>query len=75
MFLPKDGNGNYNADNNTLYSTGNQIHNISDLKQASDILSKWFIQNYLKAYWTKYHVLLSELSDTQLVVENFPIGS
>ena len=48
MFLPKNGIANY-ADDNTPYSTGTGIHNIiSDLEQASDILSKWFQDNYLK---------------------------
>ena len=75
IFLPKDGIANY-ADDNTPYSTGNGIHNIvSDLEQASDILSKWFIDNYLKANPDKYHVLLTETSDTQLIVENVPIAS
>ena len=48
MFLPKDGSANY-ADDNTPCYTGNGIQNICDLEQASDILSKWFIDNYLKA--------------------------
>ena len=39
MFLPKDGIANY-ADDNTPYSTGTRIHNISDLEQTSDFLSK-----------------------------------
>ena len=48
MFLPIDGIANY-AHDNTPYSTGNGIHNVmSDLEQASDILSKWFIDNCLK---------------------------
>ena len=49
MFLPKDGIAIY-GDDNTPYTTGNVIHNIlSDLEQASAILSEWFIDNYLKA--------------------------
>ena len=65
MFLPKDVIVNY-ADDNTPYSTRNGIHNIiSDLEQASDILSKWFIDNYLKANRDKYHAFLSETSETQ----------
>ena len=40
MFLSKYGIAIY-ADDNTPYSTGNGVHNIiSDLEQASDILSK-----------------------------------
>ena len=40
MFLPKNGIADY-ADDNTPYSTGTGIHNIlSDLEQASGILSK-----------------------------------
>ena len=75
MFLPKNGIANY-ADDNTPYSTGTGIHNIiSDLEQASDILSKWFQDNYLKANPDKYHVLLSETSETQLIVKNVPIAS
>lgn len=47
------------------------IHNIIiDLGQASNILSKWFIDNYLKANPDKYYALLSEKSDTQVIVEN-----
>ena len=74
LCLPKDGIANY-ADDNTPHSTGNRIHNISDLEQASDILPKWFIDNYLKANPEKCHVLLSETSETQLIVENVPIAS
>ena len=49
MFLPKDGIANY-ANYNTPYSTGTGIHNImSDLEQASNILSKWFMDNYFKS--------------------------
>ena len=40
IFLPKNGIADY-ADDHTPYSTGTGIHNIiSDLEQASDILSK-----------------------------------
>ena len=75
MFLPKDGIANY-ADDDTPYSTGSRIHNIiSDLEQASDILSKWFHDGFLKANPDKYYVLLSETCDTQLIVENIPIAS
>ena len=73
MSLPKDGIANY-ADDNTTYSTGAGIHIISDLEQASDILSKWCMDNYLKANSDKYHVLLSETSETQLIVQNVPIA-
>ena len=38
-------------------------------------MSKWFIDNYLKANRDKYRVLLSETSETQLIVENVPIAS
>ena len=73
IFLPKHSIANYE---NTPYSTGNGIHNIiSDLEQASDILSKWFIDNYLKANPDQYHVFLSESFETQLIVENVPIAS
>ena len=37
--LNDNGIANY-ADDNTPYSTGTRIHNISDLEQASDFLSK-----------------------------------
>ena len=75
MFLPKDSIANY-ADDHTPYSTGNGIHNIvSEIEQASDILSKWFIDNYLKANLDEYHVFLSETSETQLILENVPIAS
>ena len=75
MFLPKEGIANY-ADANTRYSTGTRIHNIiSRLEQASKILSKWFMDNYLKANPDKYHVLLSETSETLLIFQNVPIAS
>ena len=52
------------------------MHNIiSDLEQFSDILSKWFIDNYLKANLDKCHIFFSETSETQLIVQNVPIGS
>ena len=75
MFLPKDDITNY-ADDKTPCSKGKGIHNIiSDLEQVSEILSKWFIDNYLKANPDKYHVLLSETSETQLIVKNVPTAS
>ena len=59
--LPKDSISHYAGDN-TPYSTRNGIHNhISDLEQALDILSNYFIDNYLKANPDKYHVFLSEI--------------
>ena len=74
MFRPKDVIANY-AGGNTPYSTDTRIHNIPDLERASDILSKWSMDNYLKANPDKYHVLLSETYETQLIVQNFPIAS
>ena len=75
MFLPKDGIANY-ADDNTPYSTGTRIHNIIfDLEQASDILSKWFMDNYLKANSEKYHELLSKTFETQIIVKTVPMAS
>ena len=69
MFLPKDGIANY-ADDNTTYSPSNGIHNIiSDLEQASDIFSKWLIDNYLKVNPEKYHALLSETSEASSCCE------
>ena len=42
------------------------IHNIiPDLEQASDIFSKRLIDDYLKANRDKYHVFLSETSETR----------
>ena len=38
-------------------------------------MSKWFSDNYLKPNPNKYHVLLSETSGTQSIVENIPIAS
>ena len=74
IFLPKDSISNYAG--NTPYSTGTRIHKIiSDLEQASHILSEWFMDNYLKANPEKYHVLFSETSETQLIVKNVPIVS
>ena len=68
MFLPIDSIAKY-ADDNTPYSTGNGIHNVmSDLEEDSDTLSTCFIDNYLKVNPDKYRVLLSETSETQLIV-------
>ena len=54
MFLSKYGIASY-VDDNTLYSTGADIHNIiPDLEQASDILPEWFQDNYLKTNTDKY---------------------
>ena len=65
MFLHKHGIANY-ADDSTPYSRGIGIHNIiSDVEQASDILSKWLTDNYLKPNMGKYHILLNETSGTQ----------
>ena len=38
-------------------------------------MSKWFSDNYLKANPNKYHVLFSETSGTQSIVENISIAS
>ena len=38
-------------------------------------MSKWVIDNYLKANPDKYHVFLSETYESQLVVENVSIAS
>ena len=74
-FLPKDGIAN-SADDNTPQLTGTRIHNvISDLEQASDILPKWLMGIYLKVNPDKYHVLLNETFETQLMVQNVPIAS
>ena len=74
MFLTKDGAD--QVDDNSAYSVGNRIHNIiSDLEQASDFLQKQFIDTYLKVNPNKYHVLLRETSETQLIVKNVTIVS
>ena len=70
----QNGIANY-ADDNTPYSTGTGIHNIiSHLEQASDISSKWFQDNYLKASPDIYHVVLNETCETQLIVNKVPIA-
>ena len=54
MLLPKYGIANY-ADDNTPYSTDTGTHNIiSDLEKASDISSKWVMDNYFKAKPEKF---------------------
>lgn len=61
MFLPKGSNANYAGDN-TPYSTFENIDNIIiDLEQAPNILSKWFIDKYIKTNPDKYLVLFSEI--------------
>ena len=73
MFLSNDRIANY-ADDNTPYSTATGIYNIiSDLEQASDISTKWFMDNYLKTNPDNYHVL-SGTSETQLIAQNVPVA-
>ena len=67
MFLPKDDIADY-ADDNTPYSTWNRIYNVvPDLEEASGILPKWFIDDYLKTNLVRFHALYSETSDIQLI--------
>ena len=48
-FIPNFDIANY-ADDNTPYSANNNIANVlSNLKQQSNILNKWFNDNYMKA--------------------------
>ena len=48
---------------------------VQNMLGATSGLHSWSIDNYLKANPDKYHVLLSETSETQLIVENFPNAS
>ena len=67
MFLPKDDIADY-ADDNTPYSTCNGIYKVvPDLEEASGILPKWFIDDYLKTNLVRFHALYSETSDIQLI--------
>ena len=45
------------------------------LKKPQKFCQKSFMFNYLKTNPDKYHVLLSETSENQLIVENVPIAS
>lgn len=73
MFLLKDTITNY-TDDNTPYSSGDNIHNtITNLEQASNILLKWFIDNYLKSNLDKYYFLLNEKFDAKVIVKDSSI--
>ena len=51
----------YYANDSTTCSTGSIIQTVTiDLEQASHILSKWFLDSYLKANPDMYHVVHSE---------------
>lgn len=65
MLVPKRSVADYTSYNTTC-STVSIIQIITtDLKQASHILSKWFLNNYLKANPDIYHVVHSENPVTQ----------
>lgn len=73
MFFLKDTITNY-TDDNTPYSSGDNIHNtITNLEQASNILLKWFIDNYLKSNLDKYYFLLNEKFDAKVIVKDSSI--
>ena len=64
LFIPNFDIANY-ADDNTPYSANNNIADVlSNLKLQSNILNKWFKDNYMKANPGKYHLLLSATEET-----------
>ena len=59
LFVPDIDIVNY-ADDNTPHTTNKHLEIVlTDLKQGSDILLKWFTDNLLKANPEKYHLLVS----------------
>ena len=76
LFLPNFDIANY-ADDNTPYSANNNIMDIlSNLKLQSNILNKWFKDNYMKASPGKYHLLLSATEEANtLNIEDVCINS
>ena len=59
LFAPDTDIANY-ADDNTLQTTNEHLETVlTDLKQGSDILLKWFTDNLPKANPEKYHLLVS----------------
>ena len=76
LFLPNFDIANY-ADDNTPYSANNNIMDIlSNLKLQSNILNKWFKDNYMKANPEKYHLLLSATEERNtLNIEDVCINS
>ena len=75
-FLPNFDIANY-ADDNTPYSANNDIvAMLSNLKLQSNILNKWFKDNFMKANPGKYHLLLSATEETNtLNIEDVCINS
>ena len=76
LFLSNFNIANY-ADDNTPYSANNNIVDVlSNLKPQSNILNKWFKDNYIKANPGKYHLLLSSTEETNtLNIEDVFINS
>ena len=49
-----------NADDNTIYDTGNSIDDIiSYLKESSEKLFQWFLHNQMKGNIDKCHLIVS----------------
>ena len=76
LFLPNFDIANH-VDDNTPYSANNNIVDIlSNLKLQSNILNKWFKDNYMKANPGTYHLLLSATEETNtLNIEDVCINS
>ena len=76
LFLPNFDIANY-ADDNTPYSANSNIVDIfSNLKLQSNILNKWFKDDYMEANPEKYHLLLSAKEETNtLNIEDVCINS
>ena len=70
LFIPNFNVASY-GDDTTPYSTGKDVMKVlSDLEEASVILSNWFRDNSTKANPEKYHLLLSDNKEDQMKVEN-----
>ena len=64
------------ADDNTPYATEKDLQDVfSKLEKSSDILLKWFKENFLKANPDKFHILLSTKNDLSLKLNEVTISN
>ena len=64
------------ADDNTPYATEKDLKDVfSNLEKSSDILLKWFKENFLKANPDKFHILLSTKNDLSLKLNEVTISN
>ena len=75
FFVPDIDIANY-ANDNTLHITKRHLQTVlTDLKEESHILLKWFTDNFLKANPEKYHLLISTTEKRHLNAEGIEISN